>query len=376
MPVPLHNFSDSFALAQRDSELKRQLVGYLKTDALSPPDKSDLVSRTTDAMTWVIQKARARYATDPARLVAVVSSSPEANALAVWSGSERDWIVISEGLMELLRSGVKDVAGRFNHAYPDLLRCELMQKLLEQAPLSGGFDSSLSSFMYFGAVAFFVGHEAGHHLAGHDGHYVGGAHAERPADSADTEHFGSEEWRIRHALERDADLIGLDFCRNAIETLLSQLWEVRDFSPAERRDSQRVLAALIGAGVLTSTLLIKPREIDWSAVPKQSHPPAVVRAVILSAALNRYFKRSFSDMGANTRARIRLVSLELAAAATIVPRSPADKVYQARLARGGEPAAIRATGIRKALHDSQFDDYIASLESTMRAVRPRLKPRT
>jgi len=42
-------------------------------------------------------------------LVAAISSSAKANALAVWSGSGLDWIVLSEGLMELLRDRIDSI---------------------------------------------------------------------------------------------------------------------------------------------------------------------------------------------------------------------------------------------------------------------------
>lgn len=69
------------------------------------------------------------------------------------------------------------------------------------------------------------------------------------------------------------------------------------------------------------------------------------------------------------------MALEVAVGATIAPGSDAERVEQERIARGGEPGAIRATGIRKALHDPTFRKYMTSLEVTMKRIRPRLNPR-
>lgn len=70
-----------------------------------------------------------------------------------------------------------------------------------------------------------------------------------------------------------------------------------------------------------------------------------------------------------------MMSLEVAVGATIAPGTDADRIQQERLARGGEPAAIRATGIRKALNDSKFRKYVAQLDATIKRIRPRLKSR-
>ena len=178
MTTPFHDFSHSVVLARTDADLQQQLVIHFGTSELSAPDKSPLVSNTVDAMTWVIQLARSMYKAEPEKLVGAISSSTTANALAVWSGSGRDWIVFSEGLMELLRDRMDSIAVRFSAMFPDLMNTKLMQRLLAQRQLSEGFTTSLSSFLYFTAVVFLTGHEAGHHLAGHASQYPRRAHVE------------------------------------------------------------------------------------------------------------------------------------------------------------------------------------------------------
>lgn len=373
MPPPLHDFARSFALAHNDTDLRAQLVKYLKTDGLARPEESELVNSTMDVITWVVQQARLLYATEPERLVAAISLASTPNALAIWSSSRRDWIVVSVGLMELLRNSVDDLGRAFARTFPEIMETTLMQRLQSQPPLRGGFETSLGSFLYFSAVAFFAGHEAGHHLAGHDAHYVDGAHAEQ---SGEANEAADERWLTKQALERDADLLGLRLCRMAMTKLLSQLWEVEQYSAAERRSYQRVLAALLGTGAMTAALRITPREVDWDELPSRVHPPAVIRVLTLAGSISRAIKEGFTDLDDTSRRWIRLMSMELVTGATINPGTEVDRIYQERLARGGEPAAIRATGIRKALHDSRLADYTTQLEAALASIKPKLRPRT
>ena len=376
MKPPIHDFVNSLSLAKKDDDLTHQLVTHYKTSDLSPPDKSPLAITTVLVMTWVIQQARSMYR--PAvqeKLVATISSSAIPNALAVWSRSGRDWIVLSEGLMELLRDGMEAIATRFEVAFPDLIETDLMQRLLSEKPLSGGFKTSLSSFLYFAAVAFVTGHEAGHHIAGHQSQYPKRAHAEHSENDA-IDWDGA--WLIGQALERDADLVGLTLSRIAMTQLLSKLWtvtEAENLSSHEQQIFQRVLAALISTGALTSAVLFKPENFDWVDVPGSSHPPAVARLVTLALSISLAIKKNFRGLDTPYRRRIKVMSLEVAVGATIAPGSNADRIQQERITRGGEPAAIRATGIRKALNDPTFRKYLAQLDAKIKEIRPSLKPR-
>lgn len=375
MKTPVHDFTHSYALAKGDADLHHQLSICFNTSALSLPDKTPLVATTVDIMTYVIQQARSMYAAQPDRLVAAISASSQKNALAVWSGSGRDWIIFSEGLMGLLRDQMGSVEKRFLDMFPELLNTRLMQRLLAQTPLSGGFKTPLSSFLYFSAVVFLTGHEAGHHLAGHESQYPRRAHAEDlEGDSIDV----NGDRIVAQALERDADLIGLRLCRMAVSHLLCKLWEVEEaeaLSPDELRDFQRVLAALISTGALSVAVFIKPRTISWEGQFKALHPPAVARILTLALSISLAIKVNFAHLDTFYRRWIRVMALEVAVGASIVPGSDAERVEQERIARGGEPAAIRATGIRKALHDPTFRKYMTRLEVTIKEIRPRLNPR-
>ena len=375
MPAPHHDFADSLLLARNDVDLKIQLTRFFGTNSLSAPDKSPLVATTIDAMTWVVQQARSMYAVNPERLVAAISSSSKRNALAVWSGSGRDWIILSEGLMRHLRDGVEDVAVRFAGAFPEIMQSSLMRRLAAKEPLSGGFQSALGSFLYFSAVTFLVGHEAGHHLGGHDGHYAQGAHAEQLNEGAVAP---DEEWQIRQALERDADFIGLTICRMSMAKLLAQLWDVNEgerLHDLERQSFHRALIAIFGTGALAAAIFITPSKIQWNKIAGSTHPPAVARVTSLLTSIFRAIKENFPDLDDTSQRWIRVMCLEVVVGATIQPGTDADRIYQERQARGGEPAALRATGIRQALYDPTFHEYLAKLDAAFLAIKPRLRPR-
>lgn len=368
----IHDFHQNTTIARTDTKLKMQLNKHFKTDTLSLPEKSDLVSSTCDIITWAIVQARKDYAHDPQRLVGLVSASSDANALAVWGSTKYDWIVVSEGLMQLLYASADDMATRLTAAFPEMFQSQLGRRLQAVSPLSGGFQTSLGSFLYFAAISFFVGHEAGHHLAGHDGHYVSGAHAELGDSSMARE---GSNMTTEQALEIQADRIGLNISRNAIAQLLSKLWEIRTFSEHEKLEYQRVLAILLNAGVMMSAVKIRPKTIEWSDVPGSTHPPAVARVVLLSMSLSRSIKLNFDSLDDVSRRWIRAKCLDVVAGATIRPGSQEDKVLQERLARGGEPAAIRAVGIRKAMFDPQLAAYYEQIDNHLDAIRAQLLPR-
>lgn len=369
--APVHDFNQNSSTASTDAGLKVQLIKFLGTDALSLPTKSELVSSTCDVITWAVMQARVGYVRDSKRLVSVISASQTANALAVWGKTNYDWIVISEGLLEILRAAANDIGDRLAAVFPELFESQLGQRLLATPPLKGGFRSTLGSFLFFAAISYFVGHEAGHHLSGHDGYYVGGAHAEADDNS---EVQQGETKTMEQALEQQADQVGLTICRIVVIKLLSRLWDVQLFSDAEKVEYQRVLAILLSGGAMMSVVKIKPKNFDWSDVPGGTHPPAVVRIISLAMQLSAALK-NFDHLDTVSRKYIRLKCLELAVGATIKPGCNEDKIFQARLARA-EPAAIRAVGIRKALHDPQLKKYYRQLEQCLEAVRPLLRPRS
>lgn len=364
-----HDFATSYALATKDVSLLGHVKERFGTDALAPPTKSKLVDSTAMIMNWVIQQGRAMYAHAPERLVGAIATSPARNALAVWSTSGYDWIVISEGLMEYLRDSVDDLGHRFAKAFPEVMNSDLGRSLLAQPPLPGDFHSTLGSYLYFSAIAFLTGHEAGHHIEGHDGYFTDRAHAEDDGGVPEERKFTTQ------ALEQEADGIGLIFCQRSMSKLLAKLWDVADYTEDQRRRYQRSLAALLSVGAAAATLWLNPRTIDWKELRERTHPPATVRIISISLGLSRAIQENFGDLDETSQKWIRIMSLEVALGASIMTGSVADRVQQERLARGGEPAAIRATGIRKALHDPQLVDYMSRLEAELRSVRPLLRPR-
>jgi hypothetical protein len=93
-------------------------------------------------------------------------------------------------------------------------------------------------------------------------------------------------------------------------------------------------------------------------------------------SLSRSIKLHFDSLDDVSRKWIRAKCLDVVAGATIRPGSAQDNVLQERLARGGEPAAIRAAGIRKATFDPQLVAYYEQLDNHLDAIRSQLLPRT
>jgi hypothetical protein len=72
---------------------------------------------------------------------------------------------------------------------------------------------------------------------------------------------------------------------------------------------------------------------------------------------------------------IRVKALEVALGATLDPKVMKSEQFLTMLSRG-EPAAIHASGVRKALDDQKFAQYQKTLAAALKAVSPRLRPRT
>lgn len=378
MKGPKHDFAASFAVARNDAILRAALQKYLGTDQLSAPDDAEFIRATCDVMDWIVAFGRDMYASRPERLAAVVSKSSKVNALAVWGA--RDWIVVSEGLMTAVQAAANDMADRFSQAFPDLLDSELGCRLQATTPLCSGFRSTFASLLYFGCIAFFAGHEAGHHIGGHDGFYGLGVHAESDDEtsglaSAPADYGGGS--LQRHALESQADDIGVTLCRMTVGHLLLRLCQAREYPIGQKLEYNRVLAVLVSACSLMAASVFKPREIDWVHVHgKATHPPAAYRMVNLAGKLASALQAGLPILDETILRWIRVKSLDVAVGATITPKSKEDEVLQERLARGGEPAAIRATGIRKALNDPLFHEYVRSLATALNEIQASLKPRT
>ncbi len=359
-----HDFSVSMTLALSDYRLLRQLNNHLATGKLLAESESPLIAGTCSVANYALAKARSRYTSKPERLKCVISASSKVNALAVWGVAQNDWIVLSSGLLERLR---ETSVATFQHILDDwsILETQLGRSLAAQAPL-GGFESPFAAMLYVSAVSFFIGHEAGHHLEGHDGYYQVGAVAEL----LDGEATGSE----RQSLEFFADAHGVSMSRQITTAFLLEVVDVRNFSVAERTEFQKVLAMLISLGIFLSISALDPRSVDLASIQSRSHPPSSVRALWISSLLTDAIKGAFHNLQVKDLRRIRLQALEWAAEASITPGTDAARIYEAREA-AAEPRALRAVGIRRALYDPNLRAYLRSIREIGKLLRPRLRPR-
>jgi hypothetical protein len=155
--MPQHDFERSIEAAREDDGLRAQLQKYLKSYTLAAVEGSDLIKPTWDAVNLVINAARDRYATAPDRLVSVIVASETPNAYAIWSESGRDWVVLTTGLLDLLRDRADAAASRYIEEFPEVFRSPLAKRILTKRPLGGGFQATIGSLLYVAGVGFFAG---------------------------------------------------------------------------------------------------------------------------------------------------------------------------------------------------------------------------
>jgi hypothetical protein len=367
--LAIHDIQRSTAAARADASLRAQLIKFLRSDTLVPKGHSELVDGTCDVINIALMEARKLYARNPERLACVIAASSMTNAYAIWGSPRYEWIVLTEGLLTKLRDAADEAGRRFSERIPEILASPLGKRILSIPPLSGGFKTTLGSLLYVAAVSFFVGHEAGHHLDGHDGYYTNGAHAEVESGMGEE---AVADAMIKQALEFNADYYGSLISRRAVMHLLLKLVDIEAFSESEKRQYSRVIAVLLSAGALMALVTIRPQPIDWTSIEKVDHPPATLRAIGISAEFSVAFKEHFSFLTNTERRWIRLMVLELAAQGTFKSKSKEDKIFQQR-ASSNEPAALRAVGIRAALFDPLVPAYIESIRQHLQAVKPLLQ---
>lgn len=371
MMPPIHDFAETLRLAGTDASLKAQLLKYFKTSNLCPPSKSPLLERTCDLVNWAVRIGRRDYGEAPERLSAVICASDVENALAVWGNPKHDWIVLSEGLIALLQAGANQMGTRLISSHPWVLDTALGEAIQSTECLPG-LDSPISSFFYFSAIAFFVGHESGHHVLGHDGYYLAGAHAEVSLgpDSSHVKTLITEQ-----ALEFQADRYGVMVARVVMTEWLVQHCDIREYTEVEKTAYQFVLTTMLSAGTLMAATKIKLGPMDWEVVPERTHPPGVLRLVGLSDSLTAAIKASFTMLSDDARRSIRLYAFQLAAEGAIIPGTKEDKVFQERRIKEGNLAALRAIGLLQAIYDPQTTLYMARIQDSLNEVLQQLKPR-
>lgn len=366
--IPKHDFQSSANAAKVDVGLKSQLIKCLDSDALIEVNSSDFIATTCGLVDLALREARKLYAKDPDRLVCVISESKKSNAYAIWGSTRCDWIVLTEGLLIELRNSANEAGRRFSEMSPETLQTPLGKRIQSLTPLSGGFQTALGSLLYVAAIGFFIGHEAGHHLNGHDGYYVNGVHAEVVSD----QELGTDkDALIKQALEFQADQYGVLISSRIMMSFILESIDAKDYSEHEKQQYSRTIAALLSTGVLMALVKIRPQAIDWVAIENSTHPPAALRVIAISAHLSVTIKQNFGSLNETARKWIRLMSLELAAQGAIKSKSKEERVFQECVIRK-EPAALRAVGIRAALHDPTVPIYLEKIRQSLKAVKPCL----
>jgi len=322
-------FKEGTALARSDTALTTQLLRHYQTSTLLPARRG-LNRSTCVVLAWNIQQARVVFGQDPALIRGVISAAPCANALAAWGDRQRHWIVVTEGLMTALRDAAEVNAARLLAAFPAAFASKPGQRLLAATPLQG-FDTMLGALLYFGAMSFVASHELGHHLAGH------GAWFSAPDHHA--------PWEVPHALERQADAIGVGAALLSVDKLMRRLFTTADLLPAERKEQQTLIAIVFTAGVLTIAARLVPDAFDFSA----AHSPNAYRMLKITAMLLRPL-RSLALLDDPARKWIRLQCL----AAVL-----------------GQPQRLQ--GMQQALRAPAYQAYMTQLDAGFRLFRQKVR---
>jgi hypothetical protein len=182
-----HDFDNSARSSVCDKELKGLLLHYCKTTDLVLTSESPFVAKSCEMANIAVNEARKHYQANPGLLRCLLSAGEASDAFAFWTSTGIDWIVLTKALLENLRDGAEDMASRLSARMPSLLLSAIAKRIMEAPPLTEGLSSGLASLLYIAGIAFFVGHEAGHHLEGHSGHFYPGAPAESEAGNSGNE---------------------------------------------------------------------------------------------------------------------------------------------------------------------------------------------
>lgn len=353
-PTLFNEFKESTALARTDAALNQQLMAHYQTCELMAA-KSGLPRSTCVALAWNIQQARIVFKDNPRLIRGVIAKAPCANALAVWGDEQRHWIVVTEGLMTLLRDAAEANAARILTAFPSAFESAAGQRLLAATPLPG-FRTMLGALLYFGAMSFVASHELGHHLAGHGAYF-----------NAPGKHALLDRWDVSHALERQADAIGVGGAVLSMQKLLNRFFTATALPAARRKEQQTLVAIVFTAGVLTIAARLMP--VDFAQAPADAHPPNVYRMIKIAALLMRPL-RSLTLLDDPARKAIRSKCLEIVLGPHLQRDDSGNTIYQPTT---GGPATLRLSGMRRALNDPSYRAYMHRLDAGFQLFEEKLR---
>lgn len=335
-------YEQYFATGRCDNVLLASMASLLHSRVLAQPSASTLNIATCVILEWNMQFARAVSTLQPNRLRAVLCDTRSANALAAPGTAGTAWVVLSTGLLDKLAAESERVAGRvlqdFAPAFASGLGLRLRTRNRHDNIIPD-FRSLLGSLMYAGGISFFIGHELAHHLGGHMA--VLGGHAASGEATVDA--------LTRHALERNADQLGVQSGLFAMAHLLRRyMYRVVD-SPTLRKQTDELLAILLCTSMLMAYVLFKPASVDWEAAgTRTTHPPDAYRLIALLLLL--FDATGMLGLPLERRELIAPICLKL---------------------------VIGSAGIKtldEACEGGGIDRYNQALDTAMDAVRGRLKP--
>lgn len=353
--------------ALSDRTLCSQATNYLGDGHFLPIGSPGIpAAHVLDATCFrIIEKIQKRYTRSERKLrLALHSSADIANALAVWTRPDNDWIVLSIGLLQKLHGGASRLGDLICTAYPTY---GLATTLNERSGSGDGELSQLAEAIYAAVVAFFLGHEAGHHFEGHDGFY-GPMSAVSESDILNLSNATIDS----HALELGADLFGAN---ESIRIMVAYLVHILPEGAINERSKSKYAEQIIflaAAGVFAALFVLKPRKNGNHLGVGSTHPAKSFRALWLTNVVTSELANNFSSLDGS--AIMDLVIQALIAAVGLTVNACEFGEWESYQKREGDIAALRATGIRRLIFDDGVSDYVATLHSRYLGLRERLGP--
>ncbi len=356
------DFQECMLAARNDDKLRASMLEHFGDYEFIEHDASPLTSFTADIVGAAVQLGRERYSERSERLCAVFCSSSEPNAIAAWGS--RDWIVISDALMDRLYKSAEALARQLMHDVG--VEETKLGAAMQTAKPTPGFSTAMASCLYIGAVGFIAGHEVGHHLEGHDGYYLRGS--VRLRDTSD------QDLKLeQQALEIGPDERGAIISRQIQTPFLMEFFDGETPSQEVQAEYQAVVATVLSVGLFSALAVIRPRSIGMKDASEKRHPPGALRALLLSMYLSEKIKENFHLLSPSLRREIRMVSLDIAAAESVGKRAKEAAILNR--AKKNEPLGLRAAGIRRALFDPDLRHHLRKLLEIRGRLRPTLHPR-
>jgi hypothetical protein len=350
--------------------------------------KYEAVARVGEELTGFFTQ---HFSKKGSRVHFTLLGSKIANAYAIWQQSFETISLTSRMAME-----VEALAGYVAKYLAERSSNDSGFSYVHDIPLeSAEREAALKSLLLQGAVAFLIGHEAGHLAAGHKPILLGTAMATAQRKRRRTARgvvldrvvmakaVAGPAQQVKNSLrlnahEVDADVQGIALTaaywlsiRGELQTSTSPPVDAALMLEACAQPERLLLLASTGAAIALSMFGYKAFEADWSN--QCTHPLTAVRCVVALGALGKLMIGHASNSALElcqecTEALMivhqRLASLYLEAADADGQSSPVEQMLRAAAVDERMQLILRVTGIAQAVENSSaLAGYLSELSA-------------